>query len=801
MRSCNETLVRHAQSWLSKAMLTDSLPTNATSSFEKAPLRLPQAVEPLAPERRANPRHDEPKYRAFLSYSRADAGVARLVSGRLERFRIDRDLVGRPTRVGPVPEALRPIFRNRRDFFTRPSLGAATVAALADSAALIILASPHSVRSKYVNEQVRLFKLRHPERPVIVLIVEGTPDDPEKRSFPPALRFVVAPDWAESPADALLPDLHEGDGFELAIAKVVGRLIGLAPQDVYHRAERTRRRRGRIRSAIAAAMAVLATASGVFFWQSHQQKVAWAEVAALVDRYKLVHPTQTAVPGAKESLTRAITAIAEAAATDPGYAKALVLLKAGKITEAEQPLSAVAEDKAKRASKDARDAAVAYRNLASIAAISDPGCAREYYAEAARLEPSNIEGLFRNGWFQQEAGQLDVAEASYRRVITSARASNNEWVLWAQFGKGDIERERGHLDDALATYSEASAIAENLAEANPGDIGWQYELGISNERIGDLLMALGNHAQALKYYQAHEEVLSRLDNSDPGDADPQRDPSVSHIKVGNVPAAQDFLSEVLTTLQSSVANMERLAKANLAWQRDLALSYERIGNLLMWQDNLPEGLKSFSASLDILDRLARVDPGNASWQRDLAGSYVRIGDVLAAQYDLPGALKSYQASVAIADRLAKADAGNGRWQRELSGRYRKVGDVLAEQDNLPDALKSYQASLAIAERLTEADPGNPRWQHELSATYNKVGDVLAEQRNLPDALKSYQASLAIAERLATADPHNARWQSELSEMYDTVGDVLKAQGNLPEAMKSYQASLAIAERLTKTDPG
>ena len=34
------------------------------------------------------------KYRAFLSYSRADAGVATRVRSRLEKFRIDGDLVG-----------------------------------------------------------------------------------------------------------------------------------------------------------------------------------------------------------------------------------------------------------------------------------------------------------------------------------------------------------------------------------------------------------------------------------------------------------------------------------------------------------------------------------------------------------------------------------------------------------------------------------------------------------------------------------------------------------------------------------
>jgi hypothetical protein len=92
------------------------------------------------------------KYRAFFSYSPVDVGVARRVRGRLERFRVDRELVGCPTRLGPVPETLRPIFSDPHDFFAGPSLGSATVAALADSAALIILATPHSVRSRYVTK-------------------------------------------------------------------------------------------------------------------------------------------------------------------------------------------------------------------------------------------------------------------------------------------------------------------------------------------------------------------------------------------------------------------------------------------------------------------------------------------------------------------------------------------------------------------------------------------------------------------------------------------------------------------------
>ena len=91
------------------------------------------------------------KYRAFLSYSHADTGTALRVHGRLEDFHIDKELVGRVTPAGPIPKALRPIFRDRNDFDPGFSLGAETGAALDDSAALILLASPHAARSKYVN--------------------------------------------------------------------------------------------------------------------------------------------------------------------------------------------------------------------------------------------------------------------------------------------------------------------------------------------------------------------------------------------------------------------------------------------------------------------------------------------------------------------------------------------------------------------------------------------------------------------------------------------------------------------------
>jgi tetratricopeptide (TPR) repeat protein len=699
------------------------------------------------------------KYRAFLSYSHADTGIAMRVHRRLESFHIDKELVGRVTPAGPIPKALRPIFRDRNDFDPGASLGAETGAALDDSAALILLASPHAARSKYVNGEVRLFKSRHPDRPVIPLIIDGTPGDPDNECFPPALRFAVAPDGAitDTPDDVLAADLREkGDGFTLALAKVVARLIGLMPDDVYRRAERERRRQSRLRMAIVAVFALLAIIGGGLFWQSQRQKQTLNEIAALVDKYSLATPAQAALPGAKQNLTQAIAAIAEGAATDPRYAQALALLKAGKPDEAEPLLKAVAEDKEKRADKDAKDAAAAYRDLASIAGVSDPGRARDHFARAARLDPSDLNGMLLNGLSQKNAGQLDDARTAFARVITAAKPGADDGELvWAKFGMADIAQQHNDLDAALATYYEAQTIADRRAQSDPGNADWQQDLSVSHTGIGDVQMAQDNLPAALTSYQAGLAIAERLAQSDPG---------------------------------------------NAGWQRDLSVSYDRVGNAQQAQDNLPAALTSYQASFAIRDRIAKFDPSNAGWQHDLSVSHNEIGDAQLLQNNLPAARASYQAGLAIIERLAQSDPGNASWQRDLSVSYNKVGGMQMVQDNPSVALASYQASLAIMERLARSDPGNAGWQRDLSVSSNKIGDVQMAQNNLPAALASYQASLAIIKRLAQSDPGNAGWQSDLSVSSKKIGDAQIAQGNLSAALTSYQASLTIMERLTKSNP-
>jgi hypothetical protein len=52
------------------------------------------------------------KYRAFLSYGHKDTRWAKWLHTRLENFRIDKDLIGRDSPLGPVLKTQRPILRD-----------------------------------------------------------------------------------------------------------------------------------------------------------------------------------------------------------------------------------------------------------------------------------------------------------------------------------------------------------------------------------------------------------------------------------------------------------------------------------------------------------------------------------------------------------------------------------------------------------------------------------------------------------------------------------------------------------------
>ena len=210
--------------------------------------------------------------------------------------------MGRATAAGPVPKALRPIFRDREDFSAGHSLAEQTLAALEASQFLVVICSPNSAKSPYVNEEIRRFKALGRADRVIPVIVDGEPGDAERDCFPAALRFKVGADGAITDAreEPIAADARpQGDGKDIAALKVVAGLVGVGLDEIVRRAERVRRQRLRKWvGALAVLVLVLASLAG---WaeinrrEAEQQRTLAEEQRQLAEEQRQVADQQRQV--------------------------------------------------------------------------------------------------------------------------------------------------------------------------------------------------------------------------------------------------------------------------------------------------------------------------------------------------------------------------------------------------------------------------------------------------------------------------------------------------------------------------
>jgi hypothetical protein len=210
------------------------------------------------------------KYWAFISYSHRDEEWAQWLHKELETYRVPRRLVGRETPLGPVPRRLFPVFRDREELPGSADLGGNISGALARSRTLIVVCSPRSAASRWVNEEIKTFKALGREDRVLCLIVGGEPnatDFPEAgepECFPPALRFRVRPDGTltENRVEPIAADAREGkDGRENSKLKILAGILGVGFDELRQR-ERQRVLRRRVRLAAAAAVALVLAVLG-----------------------------------------------------------------------------------------------------------------------------------------------------------------------------------------------------------------------------------------------------------------------------------------------------------------------------------------------------------------------------------------------------------------------------------------------------------------------------------------------------------------------------------------------------------
>ncbi|MGB5488781.1 MAG: toll/interleukin-1 receptor domain-containing protein [Lysobacterales bacterium] len=504
------------------------------------------------------------KYKAYISYSHLDEGWAKWLHRALESYRVPRKLVGSTAGGGKVPARIRPVFRDRDDLSSASDLGGTVKRALTDSENMIVVCSPDSAASFWVNEEIRQFASLGRVNRIFCVIVDGQPsgDGAASTCFPPALTEIGL-------QEPLAADVRKwADGKHLSKLKLVAGMLGL-PLDQLRRRDLQKRQRAWALMAVAsvAIAAVLVTAITARI-AAQQRRVSGESLVS----YKLnelrtmlnvsIDPEEVARRGLwnQQDLQKLIDTAGEG--EEALINSALDLRKQGIDLHKNGALSEALE------------------KFQQSWALLAENYRRDRQSQSAFFELGQAD--FYIGQIHSERGDMDKAEyffmsyAEITRRLILQQPEKAEWVLemaYALTNLGHLQELRNDDDPERALQFMQSALEYNQIALvlDPQNDYYRSELGQSHAFLADAQRGVCDLEGALQSRQ--EGVLLERESLA---EDPENKVKMKRLAwaVSGLAVVQDELGHVddaIISIEAAILLMERLLiqgpddKKNTRW--------------------------------------------------------------------------------------------------------------------------------------------------------------------------------------------------------------------------------------------
>jgi tetratricopeptide (TPR) repeat protein len=313
------------------------------------------------------------------------------------------------------------------------------------------------------------------------------------------------------------------------------------------------------------------------------------------------------------------------------------------------------------------------------------------FNRALRLQPASHEAHHGLATAYLALGQLDQAESSERRALELA--SGNYTLAIA--GLGDIFRERGQYDEAIAQY--------NLALERDGALTVAY-LGLGRTAIarGNIDIALGHYRRALETSPNSVPLLLAL-----GDA---------QLASNDVTGASATYARVK---ELSPGNAAALAGSGQALWKS-GRTEEALSELALAVERNPSDAATLLTIGDINAALNQPDRALAAYEQAIKARenwyepHFRRGVLLLGRQQTADAIDEFRATVRLNDNFPQGHYWLGR-------AYRAAGDYTAAVRELERAVALqpdyYEARFFLGRSLDEQGNGA-----EARATYAAVRD-------------------------------------------------------------------------------
>lgn len=362
-------------------------------------------------------------------------------------------------------------------------------------------------------------------------------------------------------------------------------------------------------------------------------------------------------------------------------------------------------------------------------------------------------------------------------------------------------------DDALAAFNttkKALLILDGQAGSHQ-DLKWQQSLVEACERLAKAAARIGEHEQARAALQRGVQIAENLTDANPGNISLLRLRASSEQSFGSWLLTQDKIDEANIQYQQALIVRKSIATidASLDVKRELADIVARIGDLFLAKGNAVEAIDHYKQSVGILDELMKGNRTNDELARDQSANYQHIADALRHAGNNSDAVSWINLDLEIAERLSASNRENPLWQHDLASSLDRLAEVQGALGKLDSALTTYQKSLAILEALVALTPRASGWQRDVAAVREAMGKLLVRQQRVDEAVDVFRQSLSTREALAASFEEKS-WQSELEAAYRRASEVMLRMGRPQDALETseqYLLATALSPESGNDKPG
>ncbi|WP_027484714.1 toll/interleukin-1 receptor domain-containing protein [Rhodanobacter sp. OR87] len=723
------------------------------------------------------------RYRAFISYSHRDKTWAGWLHRALETYAVPKRLVGQATAFGEIPARLAPIFRDRDELASATDLGRKVNEALAQSANLLVICSPHSATSHWVNEEVLAFKRLGRSERIFCLIVDGEPGASElpgraaEECFAPALRHPLGADGelSHQSTEPIAADARAGkDGKANAKLKLIAGMLDLG-FDALKRRELQRRAR-RMAALATLALIVMAATTALAITALIARHAAVVASQAAERRQKQAEDLVGFMLGDLNDKLRQVSRLDILEAVDDHAMSYFQALPTADVTDAALAQRAKALEKIGSVRQDQGHLSAAmesYQAASKLAAALAEKAPADTTRQLAYAQVLAFVGMTH--WYQ---GQLDAAQRSFESAQTvlqrAVPSTADELPLQYQQEMienniGHVLEARGRVDEAAGHYRNALALSRKLAAASPGKTEWALELGGAHNNLGKLALMRGDLATAITEYAADDAIETALSARDPQNNDQRENMLTVRAILGRTLALSGDVDTGMHDLQQAVDIATQLTKVdpgNTSFKDRLALYASQTSRLHRLSGDLPAARTLNAQSLSIFLALAKQDPANVGMQREFAEAQLEHAAQLQASGQADAARRQAQAALAILAPLLARQPDDRATLLATAGAQLLLAAV-SDQARVARQLRNDALNAMRAVKSGGDDPRLLALQVEALLAQGRKAEAQAVIRQLWSSGYRDAVLLAVLRRERIDYPVNAAFQQKLLAATDT----------------------------------